>query len=412
MKICLLCYRGNPCCGGQGIYIYYLSRELHDLGHEVHVISGPPYPELASGVTLHKLESLNLYESEDSPWKTFWKTWPRLRSLTDFHEFMSVYLGTFPEPLTFSIRAYGKIKQLLPYHKFDIIHDNQGLGYGLLLMKHLEIPVVATIHHPITVDRDMELAHAENWWKRFRLRRWYSLCTMQGQVSRRLDRIITVSQSSAQDIERSFRIPSHKIRVVYNGIDTDFFRRDGHIDKVPNNVILVNSGEQAIKGIPYLLRALQLLRNGMQVKLTIVGTPKTGGQVLRLIEEYGLDSMVSFTGRITTEELVKYYLAAEIAVVPSLYEGFGLPAAEAMSCSVPVIATRAGALPEVLGQDGETGIMVPPADPDALAAAIKSLLDNEPLRKRIGEAGRKRVETEFNWRQAAKKVLEVYNEVL
>ena len=372
------------------------------------MISGPPYPEVAEGIKLYKLNSLNLYESKDSLMRNF----SRVHNPIDFYEFMAVCLGTFPEPFTFSLRAYGKIRKLLACHKFDIIHDNQCLGYGLLLMKHLKVPVVATIHHPIPIDRDMELAQARDLWEKFRLKRWYAFCTMQRLVSRRMDRVITVSQSSAEAIERSLKVPQDRLRLVYNGIDANLFKSDDSVLKEPNSLILVNSGEQSIKGVPYLLKALQLLRNGTEVKLTVVGSPTPDGQYLKLVKEYGLGDIVTFTGRVTMEELVKHYLASEICVVPSLYEGFGLPAAEAMSCQLPVITTRAGALPEIVGQDGDTGILVPPADPDALAVAVKRLLGDESLRRKMGEAGRKRVERNFSWEQAAKKTLEVYQEVL
>jgi len=279
-------------------------------------------------------------------------------------------------------------------------------------MKRLKVPVVATIHHPIPIDRDMALAQARTLREKFQMKRWYSFCPMQGRVARRMDRVITVSQSSAGAIERAHKVPRDRLRVVYNGIDTNLFKRDDGISKEPNSLILVNNGEQSIKGVPYLLKALYILRNGIEVKLTVVGSPTPNGQYLKLIKEYGIGDIVTFTGRVTMEELVKHYLASEICVVPSLYEGFGFPAAEAMSCQLPVITTSGGALPEVVGQDGDTGIMVPPADPDALAAAVKRLLGDEPLRRKMGEAGRKRVERNFTWEQAAKKTLEAYQEVL
>lgn len=407
MKICLLTYRGNPYCGGQGIYVYYLARALRDLGHEVQVISGPPHPEVAEGIGFHHLKSLNLYESEDSLLTNL----RRVRSPIDFYEFAAVCLGTFPEPFTFSLRAYRKIRELLPY-QFDIIHDNQCLGYGLLLMKRLKAPVVATIHHPIPIDRDLALAQSRNLREKFSLQRWYSFCNMQRLVSRRMDRVITVSQSSADAIERSLKVPRSKLRMVYNGVDIDLFKTDGNVYKQPHSLILVNSGEQSIKGVPYLLKALHLLRDRVELKLTVVGAPVPDGQYLKLVEEYGLGDVVTFTGRVTVAELVKHYLASEICVVPSLYEGFGLPAAEAMSCQLPVITTSAGALPEVVGRDGDTGITVPPADADALAAAIQRLLGDRPLQRKMGEAGRKRIERNFTWEQAARQTVAVYQEVI
>ncbi len=408
MRICLLSYRGNPYSGGQGIYIYYLSRELHNLGHEVHVLSGPPYPDVVDGVNVHKLESLNLYESQ----RSLWGDLSRIRNPLRFYEFLAVCLGTFPEPFTFSIRAYYRLRGLLSRHKFDIVHDNQCLGYGLLLMKRLGIPVVATIHHPIPIDKEIELAQAKNRRDKFRLMRWYSFTGMQRQVSPRLDRVITVSGTSAEDIRRIFKVPANTLRLVHNGTDTDLFRSNDSVPKEPNSLIMVSSGAGRTKGTPYLLQALRLLRNEIEVKLTIVATGEPDSEQARLVREYGLEDVVTFTGRIEREELARRYSSAEIAVVPSLHEGFGLPAAEAMSCQLPIIATRAGALPEVVGEDGKTGILVPSADSEALAAAIKLLLGDEPLRKSMGGAGRKRVEKNFSWEQAAKKTLQVYEELL
>ncbi|MFO8010531.1 MAG: glycosyltransferase family 4 protein [Dehalococcoidia bacterium] len=409
MKICLLCYRGKPNCGGQGVYIYYLSRELASLGHEVHVISGPPYPVVEKGVTLHKVSSLTLYDLDTR----FPKNLPRKPTPLNIYEYGAVCLGLFPEPFTFSVRAFMKLRELQRHHKFDIIHDNQGLGYGMLLMKRfLRVPVVATIHHPITVDRDTDIAAAPNWRRRFRLKLWYSFLGMQGFLSRRMDRVITVSHSSAIDIERAFRVPAEKIRVVHNGTDGNLFKPNMDVKKEPHSIITVNSGDSPIKGAIYLLQALQMLRNGTQPKLTIVGCAEPEGRNVKMVREYGLEDVVTFTGRIDDDELVARYSASEVAVVPSLYEGFGFPAAEAMACGVPVIASRAGALPEVMGEDSKTGLSVPPADAQALAVAIKHLLDDDHLRKKMGEAGRKRVEEYFNWRRAAEQTVKVYEELL
>lgn len=408
MRICLLSYRGNPYSGGQGIYIFYLSRALRDLGHEVHVLAGPPYPDIVEGVHLHKLESLNLYESELSSWEDIL----RIRSPLKLYEYLAVCFGTFPEPFTFSVRAYNRLRGLMPHYNFDIVHDNQCLAYGLLLMKRLKIPVVATIHHPIPIDREIEFSLAKNLWDKFRLMRFFSFVGMQYRVSPRLDRVITVSHSSAEDIHRIFKVPNSALRVIYNGIDTDLFNCDGNSPKEPNSLIMVSSGGGHTKGVPYLLRALEMLRRDIDVKLTIVGNNHPESEQVKLVKENGLEDIVTFTGGIEREELARRYARAEIAVAPSLYEGFGLPTAEAMACQLPVIAASAGALPEVMGNDGETGILVPPADSDTLAAAIKRLLDDEQLRKRMGEAGRKRVQENFNWERAAKKTVEVYEELL
>jgi len=408
LKICLLTYRGNPYSGGQGIYIYYLSRELRNLGHEVHVISGPPYPELTDGITLHRMESLMLYDRHHS----FAEILPKINSPLKLYELTASLLGTFSEPLTFSLRAYTSLKSQLMAEKFDIIHDNQCLGYGLLLMKNLNIPVLATIHHPVHIDRQIEISQQSNLWKKFLMRRWFSFLSMQNRVSRRLDRIITVSHKSAEDIQRFYGVSQQALRVVHNGIDVDYFKTNGGVAKEPDSLIMVSSGSGNFKGVPDLLNALRLLKNEVKVKLTIIGANDTQNKVVKMVREQGLEDIVTFTGKIEKDELVRRYCAAQLAIVPSVYEGFGFPAAEAMACKLPVIATHAGALPEVVGEDGKAGILVPPGEPGLLASAIKHLLEDEALRRRMGEAGRQRIASTFSWNHAGRQTVDVYQEMV
>ena len=413
MKICLLCYRGNKYCGGQGVYLYYLSRELQRLGHQVDVMVGPPYPDIVDGIRVHKLESLNLYDRKNEVGSFLPRANPlRIFAPVNFFELAGTKLGMFPEMVTFSIRAYLKVRELLPDHRFDIIHDNQCLAYGLLPMRTLGVPMVATIHHPLPIDIKAELAQAPNEWEKIKRILFYPPL-MQGIVARRLDGIITDSWSSAHEVSRMFKVPQSKIRMVYLGVDTDVFKRlDGH-RKEQGRLIMVGRTGDRKKGILYLLQALKLLKgDDVDLKLTIVDKLTPGDSfALKLVEKYGLGDMVTFTGRLTTEELVSQYSAAEVAITSSVYEGFGLPAAEAMACEVPVIATRAGALPEVV-KEGETGILVPPKNPHALATAIKRLLEDESMRRRMGVEGRKRMERHFSWPEAGRKMLQVYEEVL
>ena len=409
MKICLLTYRGNMYCGGQGVYICYLAGALQQLGHEVHVVSGPPYPAPPAGVKLHKVLGLNLYETSNlsslaSP----------VQALTplNLYEIAAVHIGFFPDIFTFSMRAYFKLRELMSSERFDVIHDNQTLGYGLLLMKSLCVPIVATIHHPITVDLAASLAQSDTFRRGIRWTMFYSFLTMQGIVSRRMERVVTVSQSSAEDTARAFKLRKDRVRVVYNGIDTGIFRRLDGVEKEPNSLVVVGKVEDKTKGIPYLLEAVRLLKGDLDVKVYVVGKQEASeGYGRNLAQQLGISDRVIFTGYIGTDELVRRYSSAEIGVTASIYEGFGLPAAEAMSCGTPVIATRAGALPEIVGDDA-AGILVPPADPRALAAAIKRLLADKPLRQKMGQAARKRVEDFFSWQAAARKTVEVYRELL
>jgi|YNPNPStandDraft_1061719.scaffolds.fasta_scaffold11795_1 glycosyltransferase involved in cell wall biosynthesis len=404
LRICLLTYRGKPTCGGQGIYVKKLSRALRDLGHEPHVISGPPYPDVDPDIPLHRLPSLDLYNPE-----ALFRT-PTLRELCspiNVVEWVGVSTQGFPEPLTFGFRAFLYLRRLA--RSFDVVHDNQSLSYGILGIQRLGVPVVATIHHPVTVDRDAEIQSAGVWWKRLKVRRWYSFVPMQARVSRRLSRIITVSETSKKDISSAFRIPPERFRVVPNGIDTEVFRPLPDIQREPNRLIVTNSADMPLKGMRFLLEAVAALAARRPVRLTVIGTPKKDGEIEKLVRDLNLGEIVTFTGRIEEREIPVYYARSTLAVVPSLYEGFGLPAAEAMACGIPVVSTTGGALPEVVGDAGE---LVPPGDSAALAGAIASLLDNPARRLALGKAGYDRIQKFYTWRRAAEKVAEVYREAL
>ncbi len=409
MKVCLLTYRGNMYCGGQGIYVYYLAKALQELGHEVHIMSGPPYASAPKGVKLHKIEGLNLYEtyglaSLQHPLRLF--------NPVNFYEVVATHLGMFPEINTFSIKAYMRLREIMAEERFDIIHDNQTLGYGLLLARGLGVPVVATIHHPIYIDMKADLAQARHFVNKLRRMMFYSFLVMQHRVAKHMDRVITVSEISAADTMRVFKLSRDKVRVVPNGIDTSIFANQNGLHKEPNSVLMVGNTEDRKKGVVYLLKAIQLLRDEIDVRLTIVDRQGDHTRYApRLVAEHGLEGLVTFTGRLDTPDLVKRYAVSEVAVTASVYEGFGLPCAEAMSCGTPVIATTAGALPEVVGGDG-AGVLIPPADPHALAREIRRLLLDGALRQRMGVAARKRIEECFSWEVAARKTLDVYQEVL
>ena len=404
LRICLLTYRGNPTCGGQGVYIKYLSHSLKELGHEVDVLSGPPYPELAEGIRLHELPGLDLYNPEH----LF-----KVRELHDLvspvnqFEFISMCAGGFPEPFTVGIRAYRHLRRST--HQYDVVHDNQSLSYGLLGIAGRGYPTVATIHHPITVDRDTEIQAAGTRLRRLKVRRWYSFLSMQKRVSRRLSHIITVSDCSRRDISREFRIPLQRFRVVPNGINTDCFYPLEGVRRSDHQILVTNSADTPLKGLRYLLEAVAGIRSERRISLVVIGKPKQDGDIQRLVEELNLGDTVRFTGRIAQEEFARYYAEATMAVIPSLYEGFGMPAGEAMACGVPVVSTTGGALPEVVG---DAGVLVPPGDAALLREAIVSLLDDPKKRRSLGEAGLARVRRSLTWRHAAERTVEVYREAI
>ena len=403
LRICLLSYRSNPHCGGQGVYLKNLSRALKDLGQDVHVVSGPPDPLLDPDIRVFRLPCLDLYNPED-----LFRT-PSLKELSDpvnLLEWIGVSTMGFPEPLTFGLRAKRFLRD--KFHQYDIIHDNQSLSYSLRVFQK-SVPTIATIHHPITVDRKLAIRSARSPWRKIQQMRWYSFVGMQKRVSRKLAKIITVSESARNDICRDFGIPRHKFKVIPNGINTGLFYPLPEIEREKNRLLVTNSADTPLKGLTYLLEAVNEVLKTDEVNLTVVGEPQKNGRVLKLIKDLGLDNRVTFTGRIDNGEFVRWYARATMAVIPSLYEGFGLPAGEAMACGVPIISTSGGALPEVVG---DAGVVVPSADPRALAEAIKGLLDHPDRAKTLGQAGLKRVHQFFTWEKAAQKTVEAYRETI
>jgi glycosyltransferase involved in cell wall biosynthesis len=401
LRIALLSYRSKPFCGGQGVYVRYLSRELVRLGHHVEVFSGPPLPHLDDGVALTELRSLDLYREPD-PFRV-----PRLReftSATDWLEWLTMCTGGFPEPLTFSLRAWKALRKRAA--EFDIVHDNQGLGYGLLGLRR-SMTVVATVHHPITVDRDIELAAAPTRRRRASLRRWYAFTRMQGRVVRRLPSVCTVSTTSREETLRAFRLRPERLSVIGVGVDDEVVRPPAPA-RVKGRIITVTSADVPLKGLDDLLQAVAKLRTEREVELVVVGTPKPDGPADRTVGRLGLKGAVRFVSGLSDVDLAAELGAAEVAVVPSRFEGFSLPAVEAMACGTPLVATTAGALPEVVGPDGHAALHVPPGDPEALAAAVGRLLDDADLRERLGGNGRERVLANYTWRRTALSTVDWY----
>ncbi|WP_189535530.1 glycosyltransferase family 4 protein [Streptomyces roseolilacinus] len=420
LRIALLTYKGNPFCGGQGVYVRHLSRELARLGHTVEVIGSQPYPVLdevgggdapgaASGrVALTELPSLDLYRQPD-PFRTPGRD--EYRDWIDALEVATMWTGGFPEPLTFSLRA----RRLLAARRgdFDVVHDNQTLGYGLLAP--LGAPLVTTIHHPITVDRRLELDAARDWKRRASVRRWYAFTRMQKRVARRLPSVLTVSGSSRQEIVDHLGVRPDRVHVVPIGADTGLWSPDPSVAEVPGRIVTTSSADVPLKGLVYLVEALAKLRTEVPgAHLVVVGRRAEDGPVARAIERYGLDGAVRFVKGISDAELVDLVRGAQVACVPSLYEGFSLPAAEAMATGTPLVATTGGAIPEVAGPDGETCLAVPPGDAGALAAALGRLLgpDGAGLRARLGAAGRARVLERFTWARAAQGTADRYREAV
>jgi glycosyltransferase involved in cell wall biosynthesis len=406
LRIALLSYRSKPHSGGQGVYVRALSRELTDLGHGVTVFSGQPYPELDDGVPLVRVPSLDLYREPD-PFRT-----PRpseFRDRIDLLEYATMCTAGFPEPLTFSLRA---ARLLLPQSPlFDLVHDNQCLGAGLLRLTRAGVPTVATVHHPVAIDRDLELAAAPSLRRRLTLRRWYGFTRMQARVAPQLDGVTTVSENSRRDIETHLGVPADAIRVVPVGIDPDVFTPPpADRPRDPCSIVVTTSADVPLKGLVHLLEAVAKLRTERPVRLTVVGSARPGGPAEAALDRLALRDAVRFTGPLPEADLVRLLQSAAVVAIPSLYEGFSLPAIEAMACGTALVTTDAGALPEVVGS--KAGLRVRAGDVGELTAALQLVLDSPSLADQLGRAGRRRVLASYTWRSTAERTAEWYREVL
>ena len=405
LTIAYLTYRGKPHVGGQGVYTRHLTKALCDLGHTVEVLGGQPYPVLDERVTLTELPSLDTF-NDHYPGRLpgFWE----IKNREDLLELGQFLTGTFPEPLAFSARAW---RELAPrVGEFDLVHDNQCLGYGISRIEK-RIPTIVTLHHPITKDRELEIGHATTLRKRISVGRWYSFVKMQGRVASRMPRIVVVSQNSIDDIHHDMGVARDRMRLVPVGVDPDLFRPLDDVARRPGRLITTASADVALKGLSYLIEAMAKLRTERDITLTIIGKPKPG-RSMDLIDALGLRPHIDFVSGVSDERIVELYAEAELAVVPSLYEGFSLPAIEAMCSGTPLVATDGGALPEVTGRHGETVLSCAAGDAEALAATIARGLDDPELRARVGAAGRRRVLDRWTWRRCAELTVDQYREVL
>jgi len=404
LRILLPSYRSDPHTGGQGIYMRLISKALVDLGHHVDVISGPPYPELDPRIGLIKLPSLDMYAREN-PIACLNRE--IMGNRTDLFEWWSHNWGGFPEPYTFGARMADYMRDKID--QYDIMHDNQTLCYGMLHVRDMGLPVVGTIHHPITKDRRIDIAHAKWPWVKFLKWRWYSFLNMQMKVARALDPLIVVSDSTRRDVHTDFKIPMQRMVRIYHGIDHELFTPQPHITRRKNRLMATASADVPLKGLIYLIRAYHmLLADHPDLELVVVGRLREG-QTMDELNRLGIRDRVKFISGLSGEDIRDLYAEATIAVSPSVYEGFGFPAGEALSCGVPLVATDGGSLPEVVG---DAGIIVPHSNPPELARAIDGLLRDEDSRADMSVKARQHILDNFKWERCARNVVQLYRQTI
>ena len=391
LNIAILSYRSAKFGGGQGVYIKDISFALSLMGHNVDVISGPPYPDLHDGVKLIKLPGLDLFEtfSFKDRFKKFKKK--KSKNFDDYYEFFIALAGGFPELRTFGNRANNYLKN---NNNYDVIIDNQSISYGLIEIQK-RFPLIEIIHHPITFDFKFELAASKKIKYKISRYLWYSFLKMQKQVAPKIRNIITPSQSSKKGIIEEFNCKKDNIKVIYNGLDAEEFSPIEESKRDLNRLITTASADVPLKGLDYSLKALKILKkDNPNIHLIVIGSPKKGGHTERLIKELNIKDNVFFKKHISKEEIRRLYSTSSVAIVSSLYEGFGYPVIEAMSCEVPLIATNVSSIPELVRN---YGLLIDPKDENLLSNKIKNVLSNYDEHKKTAIQGRQHIIKTFNW---------------
>ena len=396
LNIAISSYRSAPFGGGQGIFIYELSKALQSLGHNVDIISGPPYPNLESKINLIRSPGLNLFSTFvfKERFAIFFNK--KNKSLDDWYEFISALFGGFPEIKTFGNR----LNQLLQNLPYDILIDNQSLSFGVLQLQK-KIPIIEIVHHPITKDYEYDIQFSKGIIQKISKWRWFSFLKMQKKVAPLLKVISTPSTNSKNDIAIDFNVSKKKIAVIPNGIDHIKFSPKKEINRNPGQLITTASADVPQKGLDFTLKAIyQLKEDFPKIRLIIIGAPRSGGHTERLIQKLNLEANIVYKTNLTKEEIAIEYAYSNIAIVSSLYEGFGFPVGEAMACSIPLIATNVASIPEITSNFAE---LIPQKDPKSIEQAIRKIFLNPSKYQIRADAGRMHIIENFDWQKIAKQ---------
>jgi len=395
LNIAISSYRSAPFGGGQGIFIYELSKALQDLGHKVDIISGPPYPNLEPDINLIKSPGLDLFSTFIFKDRISLLRNKKNKSLDDWYEFFSALLGGFPEIKTFGSR----LKELLHNSSYDVLIDNQSISFGILEIQQ-NIPVLEIIHHPITKDYKYDIEFSKGIIQKISKWRWFSFLTMQKKVAPNLKAICTPSLNSKNDIVNDFNVSDNKISVIPNGIDFSVFSPKKNIPRVLGQIITTASADVPLKGLDFTLKAIaNLIKDYPYIRLIVIGAPRAGGHTERLIQKLKIEAHVAYKTNLTKEEIAIEYANSNIAIVSSLYEGFGFPVGEAMACSIPLIATNVASIPEITSNFAE---LIPSCDSKSIEDSIRNILSNPAKYQSRANKGRKHIIDNFDWKKIAK----------
>jgi len=403
LKIALLSYRSDPFSGGQGIYVKNVSEALLSRGHEITIFSGNPLPEVDKAIKVEKIDTPGFFETFDSieRIKIFTTLEKNRLNLLDFFE---TFTGTFTEPVFFGERLIKNKVFQESVDTFDIFHDNQSISaYPQTILKKL----ITTVHHPIHVDKEIDLATEKNFFMRLSIKRWYSFLNFQKKNLASVKKVISPSASSKNDICNYFDYPSKNISVIWNGINLDdckFHQRE----TFNANFVTIISSDVPMKNLKTVLKAIYLLKqDGLNAKLTIIGDLREENK--NLINKFDLANNIDYKSKLPRDELIKALNDADIGIAPSSYEGFGFPLVEMIATGLPVIVSDKASLPELAGN---AGLIFDSKDSTDLKKKMKELIENKILRNKLTENSKLRRDDFFGWDEYAKKLEDLYEEII
>ena len=222
---------------------------------------------------------------------------------------------------------------------------------------------------------------------------------MQKKVSQKLKVFSTPSHNSKKDIANDFGVPEGDISVIPNGIDYLSFTPLKDVKRVPGQIITTASADVPLKGLDFTLHAVARLKEEYpQLRLVIIGASRSGGHTERLIKRLQIEENISYRSNLTRHEIAVEYAKSNLAIVSSLYEGFGFPVGEAMACAIPLIATNVASIPEITQSFAE---LIPAESTDAIELAIKNIFTNPETNQLRADAGRTHIIENFDWQKIA-----------
>ena len=403
LKIGLLSYRSDPFSGGQGIYIKNVSEALQKRGHEITIFSGNPLPIVSNKIKVVEINTPGYFETFNS-FERFKIFQAQEKTRLDLWDFIETFTGTFTEPIFFGDRLLQNTEFAKTADSYDVFHDNQSISnYPDSVNKKL----ITTLHHPIHVDRDIDLENESSFLRKLAIKRWYSFLNFQKKNLKKVKKIISPSKSSKEDICHYFQYPAEQISVIWNGIDLadcKFHQRTSF----NSEFVTIISSDVPMKNLRNILKALYLLKkDGLGAKLTIIGDLREDNK--KLINDLDLNDLVSFRRKLPRNELIKILNASDIGIAASSYEGFGFPLVEMIATGLPVIVSDKASLPELAG---EAGLKFNSDDVSDLKEKMKELIKNHTLREKLANNSKVRRDAFFGWDEYAKKLEDLFEEII